>query len=234
LLREDKQETLTLTPETCPAGYAHGVPGLPIPMPGNPDWERIRKWIEEMRAGQQGKPGKPGHGGLNFSFVRPGIILRGGTAVESALPDDMTVTISKTGKEPAKVTVKQGEETWETTEKELDKLPEQARSYAEGLLSRSSGVSVRVIGEPKKTPLAGAASAATAADSTKDERIEEMSQRIEELGKLLEGLKHSGPRYQAGPQLQHEMASPQNAEDTKDHHSPNTQEHNEKAPPKEL
>ncbi|WLD14196.1 PDZ domain-containing protein [Planctellipticum variicoloris] len=43
------------------------------------------------------------------------------------LPEGVTVSITRTGNEPAKVTVKRGEQSWETTEKDLSVLPEDLR-----------------------------------------------------------------------------------------------------------
>ncbi len=43
------------------------------------------------------------------------------------LPDNVTVSIVRHGKEPPKITVTRGDEKWEITDKELDKLPEELR-----------------------------------------------------------------------------------------------------------
>lgn len=56
------------------------------------------------------------------------------TTVAVSLPDDVTVSVVRKGSEPAKVSVKRGEQTWEATEKELDKLPEDLRKHAETAL----------------------------------------------------------------------------------------------------
>ncbi len=63
----------------------------------------------------------------------------GGLVARSApgrLPDDMQVTIQKRGAKPARVTVKQGEKLWRTTESQLDMLPAEARAYVAGLLNK--------------------------------------------------------------------------------------------------
>ncbi|MBC7815361.1 MAG: hypothetical protein IAG10_00515 [Planctomycetaceae bacterium] len=56
------------------------------------------------------------------------------TATAMTLPDDVTVTLIRKGSEPARITVKKGEQTWDVTEKELDKLPEELRKHAESAL----------------------------------------------------------------------------------------------------
>ena len=54
------------------------------------------------------------------------------------LPDDMTVTVTRHGKDLAKVTITQGDKTWEATEDKLDDLPEEIRPHAEAILGRLS------------------------------------------------------------------------------------------------
>lgn len=50
------------------------------------------------------------------------------------LPEGVTVSITRTGNEPAKVTVKRGEQSWETTEKDLSVLPEDLRGPVNEML----------------------------------------------------------------------------------------------------
>ena len=52
------------------------------------------------------------------------------------LPGDMNINITKAGNEPAKIVVNRGNEKWEVTEKELDKLPADVRPYVEQMLGR--------------------------------------------------------------------------------------------------
>ena len=47
------------------------------------------------------------------------------------LPNDVTVTIVRHGSEPARVNIKKGDQSWDATDKELGKLPEEIRPYAE-------------------------------------------------------------------------------------------------------
>lgn len=50
------------------------------------------------------------------------------------LPEGVTVSITRTGNEPAKVTVKRGEQSWETTENDLSVLPEDLRGPVNEML----------------------------------------------------------------------------------------------------
>lgn len=53
------------------------------------------------------------------------------TQAGQELPDDVTVSITRKGKEPAKITVRKGDRIWEISEREdADKIPEEVRTYA--------------------------------------------------------------------------------------------------------
>ncbi len=56
----------------------------------------------------------------------------------------MQVTIQKRGNQPARVTVKQGQKLWKTTEAELDMLPAPSRGYV-----------ARALGKPANRALGG-------------------------------------------------------------------------------
>jgi hypothetical protein len=69
-------------------------------------------------------------------------------ATSGNLPDDLTVSMTKKGSEPARISVKKGEQSWEITEKELDKLPDDVRKQVESVIhpvhSRFTGFGNRV------------------------------------------------------------------------------------------
>lgn len=53
------------------------------------------------------------------------------TQAAQELPDDVTVSITRKGKEPAKIAVRKGDRIWEISEREdADKIPEEVRTYA--------------------------------------------------------------------------------------------------------
>jgi S1-C subfamily serine protease len=69
---------------------------------------------------------------LEFSFVQPGVVLKLETP---SLPDDMSVDVHREGKQPAKITVKQGDKSWTASnEKEIDTLPEASRPIVRQML----------------------------------------------------------------------------------------------------
>lgn len=51
------------------------------------------------------------------------------------LPDNTTVTVVRKGAEPAKITIQKGDKSWEATEKDLSKLPDEIRPLAETALT---------------------------------------------------------------------------------------------------
>jgi len=192
LLRDGKQEKVTLTPAKRPA------------MPAAQ--EALRHWLEQLE-GAEGREGKGEHGPWQFRIIGPGAIVPPDVLKVlpmSALPEDMTVTITKTGKKPAQIVVKQGEEKWEVTEEQLDKLPEKVRRYVDPMLGRMSfglgglgaGIHVFAPGEgpvtlPKVVPQRVRV---LPLEGRLEKRLEELHQRIDELSKMVQELKENRPR----------------------------------------
>jgi hypothetical protein len=91
-----------------------------------PDAEikRMEEWVEQLRRGEQ----QP----LRMQMFGPGVVMRKFEA--PALPPGVTVRVERQGNEPAKVHVERGDEQWDVTEKELDKLPEDLRGPVGAML----------------------------------------------------------------------------------------------------
>jgi hypothetical protein len=64
----------------------------------------------------------------------PGILYSGNAIKAPPLPDNVSVSIMRQGSKPAKITVTRGDEKWELSDGELDKLPEDLRSVVQGML----------------------------------------------------------------------------------------------------
>jgi hypothetical protein len=139
LIRGGKPLTIEVTPAKRPAA-------VEIPQGDQADWETIQKWLEEVRPEQN-----PAAADMPFRFkiVGPGMIVPGTVFGQKPLPAGTSVMIVKEGDQPAKITVKRGDQKWEVTEKELDKLPADklpadVRPYIDQMLGRGmSGVVVR-------------------------------------------------------------------------------------------
>ncbi len=183
LVREAKRRKMDVAPAKRPEPETLRDRFLPLPVPGNPDWEAFRKWMEER------KPGEEGPGPMRFRFIRPGMILPQGAPFRIELPEGLSIAITRKGSDPAEIVVKRGDEKWEVTEKELDKLPDDVREHVERLLGRGGkgfGIDLdlqtdRVIPMPRFE-----APPPRALDKTLEERLERMHREIDELRKALE------------------------------------------------
>jgi len=189
LLRDGKPLTIDVQPQKRPEA---------IPVPGEKpersmDWNDMQRWIERM-----------GPGGTPFQFhmIRPGRFLPPGAALYPDLPGDMTVIITKHGNEPAKIEVRQGDQTFAATEKELDKLPKDVRPHVErmlspmwhgmGMMGQHTGVGGGMgIGGSAPPPPAAAGPGIVHPDSRVQKRLDEMGQRLEQTNRQIEELRKS-------------------------------------------
>jgi membrane-associated protease RseP (regulator of RpoE activity) len=194
LIHGGQRQTIEATPTRRPEMTAV----FPRPLPGSADWETVQKWLEQMQRMQPGEQGQ-GHGPLmHFRVVRPGAILPPFAYAEPPLPPNMSIVISKEGGQPAKIVVKRGDEKWEVTEKELDKLPADVRPHVEHMLGRGglmgavtwdkTVTSPRIrIEEPAPEPGRQPSQVAPSSlESRLEKRLETMERRIEKLMHALE------------------------------------------------
>jgi len=61
------------------------------------------------------------------------------SATSGKLPENISIQINKSGEEPAKIKVTRDGKSWEVTEKELGKLPEDIRPHIKRMLSGQAG-----------------------------------------------------------------------------------------------
>jgi len=125
LIRAGKKKQVTVTPAKRPKEQ---FPAIPLPEQG--DWQEWNKWFERLR------PGDIRVAPFQFEFIHPPAMLPPDAKVHPSMPGNMSVTISKQGDAPAKIVVKKGDEKWEVTEEELDKLPDDVRPHIERMLGR--------------------------------------------------------------------------------------------------
>lgn len=174
VIRAGKHEKVDIQPVKRPEGLAAQAPGWTEQ--GN--WRDWQKWLEETM------PGDEGRGPLRFRIFRPGTILPPGGLGEESLPKDMTITITRSGSEPAKIVVQQGDKRWETTEKDLGKLPENVRGHVERMLHPTVGWRAS---EGPATPMLPEASRRM--DRLLEQRLEQMNRQIDAMRKSLEELR---------------------------------------------
>ena len=112
---------------------APGVPGADHRKAMELYHQHMQKAMEALKA--TGADGKP----MDLLFFRPGIVggedqVRVESRVEHALPQDVSIQVSKQGDQPAKITVKRDGKTWEVSEGKLDELPADLRPHVAGML----------------------------------------------------------------------------------------------------
>lgn len=118
VLREGKELTVVVTPAKRPP-----TARLPVGVDG---------------AGREGRlrwPLPRGEGHEPFFLFQPGVMMGKGMLKFGELPQDMSISVQKSGKEPARIVVKKGDKTWEVAESKLSDLPGEVREVVERFLA---------------------------------------------------------------------------------------------------
>ncbi len=170
---------------------------LPLPGPGKVeefpgDW--MQRYFHQFVPGEEGKPWR-------FRFWGPGTILPPDAKPDRPIPRNMQVTITRSGDDPAKIVAQRGDEKWEVTEDDLDKLPDDVRPHVERMLGRTPPP-----GGPKSrsgnfdfVPEWPGPRWQVWPEGGLEKRMEEMSRRIEELRKSLDQMREQRPRRKDAP-----------------------------------
>lgn len=119
LVRGGERQTLQVTPSKGPRPEV-------APLPEGVDVE-LRSLADEMRK-------LHGEKGPAMLFLGPGILPPNVDLELGRFPGDLSVTIKKEGDQPARITVKRGDDKWEVTSEELEKLPQELRPHVERFL----------------------------------------------------------------------------------------------------
>ncbi len=142
IVHEGKEKTVTVTPAKRPDA---------IPMPPVPhatELKQLKDWMEKLQKGELGEHPlrmwsmQPGvvipKERLDFHFPNPSRRLQ----LHFVLPKNTSVSISRSDEGPANIVVKKDGQTWEVSEDELDKLPEDVRKIVKGMLGRRSAIAI--------------------------------------------------------------------------------------------
>ncbi|MCH8044594.1 MAG: PDZ domain-containing protein [Planctomycetes bacterium] len=127
VLRGGKRQTIAVTPvkrqQSAGIGVVHGK--LPEGV-----YERLLiEGFQRFKGNPKGE-----YADFHFHAIRPGVFFGQDFA---KLPTNLSITITRSGEGPAKIIVKQTDQKWEVTDKELDKLPKDVRGYVEHMMGRS-------------------------------------------------------------------------------------------------
>lgn len=155
----------------------------------------FRRWVDSLRAGE--RPGGP----FRYRFFGPGAVLP--SPGDQKLPKDLTITITRSGEEPAQVKVTKGDKTWEVAEGDLSELPEDVRPHVERMLGRRHGLPQAGDFEPGFPPaLRPAPREDDAAEPNEAGRLEkrleremkQLNEQLERLQKRFEDMQKSLPK----------------------------------------
>jgi hypothetical protein len=101
----------------------------------------LRDWVRRVQPQAQGEFTLR-NPNLQFDLVRPnpGLVLNTETATVAMrspeIPEGLTITVTREGKKPAKISVKQKERDIETTEDKVNELPDDVRRHVLPMLGR--------------------------------------------------------------------------------------------------
>jgi prefoldin subunit 5 len=138
VLREGKEQKLTVTPTKREDAGQNLLLTRPAPAPRLEKLQAAQKQFERALEGLRAETQQEGV--VDFMLVRPGAFMAESADVK--IPDDLTVQITKEGNKPAKVHVKKGDKSWETTSDKLDVLPKEVRPHVEQMLRGSHGLTM--------------------------------------------------------------------------------------------
>lgn len=195
VIRQGKRQELKVRPAKRPEGLAGQGP-LVAP-PGIEGPEELRRWFEKVvPEGTWGELLGP-----RFRiFGGPAVVLPPGARVHPPLPGNLSVSITKQGDEPAKIVVKRGDEKWELTEDELDKLPADIRPHVERMLGRVPKLDFRVFA-PEERLLRPLPLPRPQVAEELEKRLDQMQQQLEELRRSLRELRQRRGHEQQDPSL---------------------------------
>jgi membrane-associated protease RseP (regulator of RpoE activity) len=196
LFRDGKSQKVEVTPAKRPSEIRveeeERWNDMPLPPVGF-DPEQMRKWFEKVH------PDQP----MRFFFSRPGVILPKNAGGE-ALPENLSIAITRSGKQPAKIVVKRDKDQWEVTEKELEKLPADVRPHVERMLGRGANAGYFLfkdgLGNLPGPPHPGAVMPEVRPDLRLEKRMEVLERRLDQLHKTLDELRKSHPEAQSPPE----------------------------------
>ncbi|HVC95974.1 MAG TPA: PDZ domain-containing protein [Pirellulales bacterium] len=157
LHRSGKKLTLTVKPAKRPV-VGRYVPGeIAAPeAPAEVDAGKLQELIQQFMRQNQGGSGGGGAGGMRVRMLQPGMVLPPGAPMPAiahprlALPENLSISISRQGAQPVKISVKQDDKSWDLTEDKLQELPDDVRMHVERMLGRMPPMAFAPITAPMR------------------------------------------------------------------------------------
>lgn len=139
-----KKKTVTVKPAKRPD--ATKLPFFKGDEQARAEWKMLQEALRKHGGVVQDEPGDKVEteekGKSSFFYVMPGFVLSGEA---KSFPENLEVSVTKKGDQPAKITVKRGKEEWQVDENSLDKLPAEIRPHVQRMVN--GGISVEVGGK---------------------------------------------------------------------------------------
>ena len=190
LIRKGQRMTIDVTPAQNPLSQRLDDKYVVEKSMSPEELERFHRWLQRQHMGRNRRPR------MRLQFMNPGVILPADALIHPALPGGMSITIMKKGDEPTQITVTRDDDVWKVDEKNLDKLPEDIRPSVERMLN-GLVISPEAVGPrfdympelfaPKQMP--SPAELEAAARGRMQKQMERMNRRLEELHKMIEGMR---------------------------------------------
>ncbi len=186
LLRAGKREQKTITPVKTPEADFLKIPRGQV---GEPNIDGVKALLEQLQNGTAN--GK----GARFRFFGPGAEIE----EERSLPANLNISIQRSGDEPARIKVTQGDSSWDISEDEIDQLPDDVRPHVERMLGNSKiqffgGLGSRLEGLPGF----GNGDEGRMFPNI-DEQFREMNERFDQLFDRLRQMEEFQQRQPAAP-----------------------------------
>jgi membrane-associated protease RseP (regulator of RpoE activity) len=187
IVRHGERETVYVTPEERPANAQLSQEGSGIG--GGFGGELPEGFPRDLFGQLQGRGQMP----FNFRNFGPGVIVGGGGIAN--VPNGVSVSVHKEDGQPARITVKRGDETWEVVgddAESLKKLPEDLRPFVEQMLHGGSP-----LGGGFQMPNIERQFGRGFGDERLQDRLEQMERQINELLQRVDPNHASGNHKQA-------------------------------------
>jgi hypothetical protein len=199
VLRGGNKETVTVTP-TKSRQEKSGVLTLEVPA------ERaLGEWLQDVPQSFSVSP----DGRFTIRRVHPGIAFKYKSSTTPALPKNVSITIQKSGEEPANITVKRDDKTWNVTENKVDGLPEDIRKIVHSFLGHIQAARIWTAPQVAATPSlelkeskrqdvakaltewkkAQIGSSKVRPERSVEERLESLDKKLEKLQRAIEELR---------------------------------------------
>lgn len=209
--RGDREQTVAVVPEKRPE--LRGA--LPTDLP---DTERMRNLFEQLNADQAALARQA----MRWHSLGPGLIVRVEPPGSAVLPDNMTISIQRSGRRPAEIVVTYQGQTYRVREDQIDRLPESVRPHVETVLGRNRPVPLAA----QRWPSAGSQAPTTGvlpridlfptAAPSLESRLDELTRRVDALTRTVEQLQRQIKSVNAPALRDQPSVSPPTEENTRE------------------